>query len=310
MTIIVLFAALYERFEQYQAPLTKAFNDRGLSVHLAIDLDPSCVDYIVYAPNSDVQDFTPYTRCKAVLNLWAGVESVVHNITLTQPLARMVDVGLTDGMVEWVTGHVLRHHLGMDAHIHGQDGLWRSDVPPLAKDRIVTVLGLGELGSACAKMLCRFGFQVRGWSKSEKTIEGIDCFACATGLHDALKGAQIVVLLLPNTPETEDTLNAKTIAGLARGAFVINPGRGTLINDQDLLNALDSGHVAHATLDVFRVEPLPIDHPFWAHPNVTVVPHKASETRPDTASQVIAENIFRCENGAPLLHIVDRAAGY
>ena len=115
---------------------------------------------------------------------------------------------------------------------------------------------------------------------------------------------------MPDTPATENTLNARTLALLPRGAFVINPGRGPLIDDSALLSALDTGQVAHATLDVFRIEPLPEAHPFWTHPGVTVTPHIASETRPGTASEVVAENIRRNEAGEPLLHLVDRSAGY
>ena len=118
MTVNILFAAKAESWDEYQAPLTAALAEKGVTANLTRDITPDEVDYIVYAPNSTVQDFTPYTRCKAVLNLWAGVENVVGNTTLTQPLARMVDHGLTQGMVEWVTGHTLRHHLGMDRHIH------------------------------------------------------------------------------------------------------------------------------------------------------------------------------------------------
>src|SRR5210317_5404 len=310
--INVLFAALSERFEHYEIPLQTAFAQEGISANLATDHDPEVVDYIVYAPNSSVQDFTPYTRCKAVLNLWAGVESVVFNPTLTQPLARIVDEGLTQGMVEWVTGHALRHHLGMDTHIHGQDGVWRTAIPapPLAAERSVTILGLGALGAACAKALVDLGFNVSGWSNSPKTIDGVTCYHGSDQLADALRGAEIVILLLPATPQTENTLNADTLSCSARGACIINPGRGPLIDDAALLAALDSGQVGHATLDVFREEPLPANHPYWAHPNVTVVPHKASETRPHTAAQVIVENIRRGQSGLPFLHLVNRTAGY
>ncbi|WP_127112718.1 2-hydroxyacid dehydrogenase [Shimia sediminis] len=308
--INVLFAARSERWGTYEAPLKAAFEEYGLDVDLRTDFAPDEVDYIVYAPNSDVQDFTPYTRCKAVLNLWAGVEGIVGNQTLTQPLARMVDYGLTQGMVEWVTGHVLRYHLGMDLHIHGQDGEWRTYVPPLAEDRRVTILGLGELGTACGSALTTLGFPVTGWSRSQKEITGITCFSGPDGLSQALDRADILVLLLPKTPATENTLNAETLALLPDGAVVINPGRGQLIDDDALLAALDDGPVQHATLDVFRVEPLPADHPFWHHPRVTVTPHIASETRPASASRVIAENISRSEAGDPLLHLVNRDAGY
>ncbi|MDV4145105.1 2-hydroxyacid dehydrogenase [Shimia sp. FJ5] len=308
--INVLFAARPERWATYEAPLRKAFSQAGLDADLRTAFAPEEVDYIVYAPNGDVQDFTPYSRCKAVLNLWAGVEDVVTNPTLTQPLARMVDHGLTQGMREWVTGHTLRHHLGMDLHIHGQDGEWRSFVPPLAEDRPVTILGLGALGRACGETLASLGFPVTGWSRNPKEIEGLTCLHGADGLRAALSTAEILVLLLPNTPATENTLKAETLALMPKGACIINPGRGPLIDDGALLAALDTGQIGHATLDVFRTEPLPSDHPYWAHPKVTVTPHIASETRPGTASEVIAENIRRGEAGEPFLHLVNREAGY
>lgn len=308
--INVLFAARPERWATYEAPLRKAFSQAGLDADLRTAFAPEEVDYIVYAPNADVQDFTPYSRCKAVLNLWAGVEDVVSNPTLTQPLARMVDHGLTQGMREWVAGHTLRHHLGMDLHIHGQDGEWRSFVPPLAENRPVTILGLGALGRACGETLASLGFPVTGWSRNPKEIEGLTCLHGADGLRAALSTAEILVLLLPNTPATENTLDAETLALMPKGACIINPGRGPLIDDDALLAALDTGQIGHATLDVFRTEPLPSDHPYWAHPKVTVTPHIASETRPGTASEVIAENIRRGEAGEPFLHLVNREAGY
>ncbi|QFT94198.1 Glyoxylate/hydroxypyruvate reductase A [Roseovarius sp. THAF9] len=311
MSLNILFAASAERWADYEAPLRKSLHDAGITEYiLSTDLPPDEVDYIVYAPNSDVQDFTPFTRAKAVLNLWAGVEGIVRNDTLTQPLTRMVDDGLERGMVEWVTGHTLRHHLGTDTHVLGQDGTWRHDVPPLAKDRSVTILGLGALGQACAEALVHLGFPVTGWSRSQKSIDGITCLSGDDGLAQALSTAQIVVLLLPDTPQTENVIDAETLAQMPSGAVVINPGRGPLIDDDALLAALDNGHIAHATLDVFRTEPLPPEHPYWAHPKVTVTPHIASETRPDTAAQVIVENIRRGEAGEPLLHLVDRDLGY
>ncbi|MHA7851504.1 2-hydroxyacid dehydrogenase [Roseovarius sp.] len=312
MTLNILFAAAAARWDDYEQPLRHALSDAGLAdATLSTQLPPAEVDYIVYAPNSDLQDFTPYTRTKAVLNLWAGVEDIVTNPTLTQPLARMVDDGLTRGMVEWVTGHTLRHHLNTDLHVLHQDGIWRNDdVPPLARDRPVTVLGLGALGAACAQALCALGFPVTGWSRSQKSIEGITCLSGDAGLRTALSSAQIVILLLPRTPQTESLLNAETLSLMPPGAVILNPGRGTLIDDAALLAALDTGHVAHATLDTFRAEPLPQDHPYWAHPRVTVTPHIASTTRPASAARVIAENIRRGEAGEPFLHLVDRARGY
>ena len=310
MTIKILFSANEENWRRYKAPLQDALDDKSLDYELGITITPSEVDYIIYAPSSPLQDFSPYTKLKAVLNLWAGVEGVTNNKTLNVPLARMVDSGLTDGMVEWVTGHTLRHHLGIDKHIHGQDGIWRSYVPPLAKDRIITILGLGTLGTACGIALERLGFNVRGWSRREKRVDGILCFYGDDQIDSSLLDADIVVLLLPDTPLTLNILNQHTLNLLKRGAFVLNPGRGPLIDDDALLAALETGQIEHATLDVFRIEPLPKNHQYWSNNKVTVIPHKASETRPKTASQVIAMNIERAENGQELLYLVDRENGY
>lgn len=310
MTLNILFAAREEGWDTYRDPLSRALGETGLGFDLRTDFAPSEVDYIVYAPNSDVQDFAPFARLKAVLNLWAGVENVVGNASLNVPLTRMVDDGLTRGMTEWVTGQVLRHHLGTDVYVTGQDGVWRKTLPPLAEDRPVTMLGLGALGQACAVALTRLGFPVTGWSRSPRSIEGVTTCHGAGGLGDALTKAQIIVLLLPDTLATRNILNATTLSQLPHGAFVINPGRGSLIDDDALLAALDSGHIAHATLDVFREEPLPADHPFWRHPAVTVTPHVAAATRPESAARVIAENIRRNEAGEQLLHLVDRQLGY
>jgi glyoxylate/hydroxypyruvate reductase A len=246
-----------------------------------------------------------------VLSLWAGVEKIVGNDTITQPLCRMVDPGLRQGMTEWVTGHVLRHHLGMDTHILHQDGVWRDDViPPLAAQRPIAMLGLGALGSASAQALAGLGFPVTGWSRTPKDVEGIATRHGEEALAEVLSTAQIVVLLLPLTPETRHLMNADRLAQLPEGAVIVNPGRGPLIDDDALLAALDQGRIGHATLDVFAEEPLPPAHPYWAHPRVTVTPHIASATRAATAAEAVAENIARGEAGEPFLHVVDRSRGY
>ncbi|WP_225029065.1 2-hydroxyacid dehydrogenase [Xinfangfangia pollutisoli] len=310
--LTLLFAAP-ATWPDYREILPRVLADAGLGARiLTLDdaYDPAQVDYILYAPSSPLQDFTPFTRAKAVLSLWAGVERIVGNPTLTQPLCRMVDPELTEGMVEWVTGHTLRHHLGMDRHIVNPGHVWDHRCPPLARDRKVAFLGLGALGLACAQALQQLNFTVSGWSRSEKQVPGLVTRHGAQGLAETLALAEILVLLLPKTAETENILNAESLALLPRGAVILNPGRGPLIDDAALLAALDSGQIAHATLDVFRVEPLPQDHPFWAHPQVTVTPHIAADTRPASAARVLAENIRRGEAGAPFLHLVDRAAGY
>lgn len=308
--INILFAAKPERWPTYEAPLRDALAKAGIEAHLAQDIAADLVDYIVYAPNSDLQDFTPYTRAKAVLNLWAGVEQITGNETLKIPLARMVDPGLTKGMVEWVTGHVMRYHLGMDAHIANPSHAWTVKTPPLAHEREVVIFGLGALGTACARALLGLGFRVTGWSRSAKDVAGVTCLHGDDGLREALSRAEIAVTLLPDTPATTNLFNAERFAQMPRGAFLINPGRGPLIDDDALIAALDAGQITHATLDVFRIEPLPQEHPFWAHPQVTVTPHIAAETRASTASEVIVENIKRGEQGADFINLVDRALGY
>ena len=310
MTINILFSASFEGWKRYQTIMRQSLDYFNLHYTLSTDILPEKVDYIIYAPNSGLEDFSPFTRCKAVLNLWAGVEDVVSNETLTVPLARMVDHGLTQGMTEWVIGHVMRHHLGMDGNIMGQNGKWKQHVPPLAQDRIVSILGLGHLGSSCAKALSDIGFQVRGWSRREKQVSSIACFNGKSGLKESLKQADFAILLLPATRETENTLDETALSLMKRGAFVINPGRGPLIDDEALLTALESGQIAHATLDVFRTEPLHESHPYWSHPGITVTPHIAAATRAEYAAPVIAENIRRGENGEPFLNLVNRESGY
>ena len=309
----VLFSAPRTDWEEYREVLPEALGEVGVEaelIHAIMPEAPETFDYIVYAPSSKLQDFSPFTGAKAVLNLWAGVESVVGNPTLTQPLARMVDPGLTEGMVEWCVGHVLRHHLEMDQDLLRSDAEWVPHVPPLARDRRVTILGLGALGTALAEALTALNFPVTGWSRTQKELPIQRCLSGEEGLLSALSVADILVLLLPQSPATENLLNAERLAAMPKGAVLINPGRGPLVDDDALIEALDTGVLEHATLDVFREEPLPSAHPFWRHPKVTVTPHIASATRPKSAARVIAENIRRGEAGEPFLHLVDRELGY
>jgi glyoxylate/hydroxypyruvate reductase A len=310
MSVNILFAGKKNDWPAYEVALKQELETRGIDANLAVEMAAQDVDYLVYAPSGPVQDFTPFTKARAVLGLWAGVESVISNPTLTLPYTRMVDAGLREGMREWVTGHVLRHHLGMDQDILNVDATWGRPAPPLARDRSVGILGLGALGATAAKSLAALNFKTYGWSRTPKDIDGVTCFYGAQGLRDILGQCEILVLLTPLTDETQDLLNAQTLSYLPKGGVVINPGRGALIDDQALLAALDSGQISHATLDVFRNEPLPKTDPYWTHPNVTVTPHIASETRPSSAAQVICENIARDQAGVPMLHLVDKNLGY
>ena len=304
----VLFAAPSKGWDNWAPHLRAACPE----MELLQDGEPGSFDALIYAPgypeSGEPLDFASFTRARLVQSLWAGVERIVGNPTLTQPLCRMVDPGLQAGMVEDCLGWTMRAHLGMDGY--AQDGVWRNPiVPPLAPERRVTVLGTGALGGAVARALKAMGFDVAGWSASGRAVEGVEVLPGAD-LHAALARAEILVSLLPDTPGTRDLLDAGTLALLPSGATIINPGRGTLIVEDDLLAALDRGQVGMAVLDVFRTEPLPPEHPFWAHPRVVVTPHIAADTRPSTAAPVVAENLRRAMDGRPLLHLVDRARGY
>ncbi|MEL6266600.1 MAG: glyoxylate/hydroxypyruvate reductase A [Pseudomonadota bacterium] len=312
---VVLFAGDPEDRDVYRDTISRAAEAAGQAIHLVMapeDVEPDAVDYLVLAPSGPVKDFAPFTGLKAILNLWAGVEQALA-LPLPEgvPLVRMVEEGLTEGMLDYVTGHVMRHHLDVDRWIATVPPVpWARGAPPLARDRRVTVLGLGALGTACARRLVANGFAVTGWARRAREIEGVRCLAGVEGLGPALDGAEILVLLLPQTPATRHVLDAGALGRLAPGAAVINAGRGPLIDDDALLAALDRGQVGHATLDVFDVEPLPEDHPYWRHPRVTVTPHIASVTRPATASVSLIAQIRRGEAGEPFKHVVHRGDGY
>lgn len=303
--MLVLFAASSEAWDEWAPALHAACPGMKLVREAA---EPAAVDAIIYAPGGGVQDLSPYVNAKLVQSLWAGVERIVTNPTLTQPLARMVDPGLAQGMAEYCTGWALRAHLGMDRY--AQDGLWRhARIPPLAAECGITILGMGELGRAVAAMLGPIGFNIEGYSASGRPVEGIKIWG-GNDLEMALKHARILINLLPDTPATRDLLDARRLALLPEAAWIINPGRGTVLDDDALIAALDSGRLGHAVLDVFRTEPLPPDHPFWSHPRITVTPHIAADTRPVTAAPVVAENLRRAMSGRPILHLVDRSRGY
>jgi glyoxylate/hydroxypyruvate reductase A len=223
----------------------------------------------------------------------------------------MVDPSLVSGMNEFVLLSVLRYHRGLPVYETQQRAKhWKQIMSPLAEDRVVGILGLGQLGARCAQSLSALGFKVRGWSRSPHELEGIATFHGRSELKQFLQGCEILVCLLPLTPDTRDLLNKDLFEELPAGAFVINASRGDVLVEKDLLAALESGHLGGATLDVFRQEPLPPTHPFWDHPKVTVIPHAAALTQPKTAARTVADNIARDQAGQPLLNAVDLATGY
>lgn len=254
-----------------------------------------------------------YPNLKAVFSLGAGVDNILKDADLPAdiPLARLVDDNLSRVMSEYVTHWVLHFHRGFHLfRLSQQNGEWRPLNPPETSVRRVGILGLGELGGSAAHALSGLGFRVAGWSRSAKRIEGVESFHGADALIPFLRRSEILVCLLPLTPATENIINDETLAALPAGAFIINAARGDLLVEDDLLKALNSGHIAAAALDVFRREPLPANHPFWRHPKVAVTPHCAAVTSPSSTARIIADNIRRVQAGRPPLHQADRTRGY
>jgi glyoxylate/hydroxypyruvate reductase A len=224
------------------------------------------------------------------------------------PIARMVDPGMTREMPEAALAHVLHLHRAHDVYARQQRAReWRQWPQPAAAKRGVGVLGLGELGAPTARVLAAHGFRVSGWSRTPKRIDGIETH---TDLTAVLAASQILVNLLPLTAETRGLLDARRLAALPAGACLVNLARGAHVVETDLLAMLDRGHLRQAILDVFAEEPLPPEHPFWVHPAVTVLPHVAAWSTPESCLPIAVENIRRLRAGEPLLHLIDRERNY
>lgn len=274
--------------------------------------DTSEIDYVL-AWNAPAGFWGDLPSLKAIFSMGAGVDKVLADKELPDglPLIRMVDPSLAIGMNEFVLLRVLHYHRLMPAfETQQRSGEWKQLRPKLPQDRTVGILGLGELGGAAARTLVRLGFDVGGWSRNPKSLDGVKTFSGPDGLVALAERSEILVCLLPLTNETRGILNAELFSAMQSGSYVINVARGAHLVEEDLLAALDSGKLAGATLDVFATEPLPAAHRFWTHPAVTVVPHAAALTQPKTAAEVLVRNLLGHARGEPLQHVVDRSRGY
>ncbi|MCW5729298.1 MAG: glyoxylate/hydroxypyruvate reductase A [Alphaproteobacteria bacterium] len=253
-----------------------------------------------------------YPNLRGISSFGAGVEHILADPALPAvPVCRIVDERLTRGMTEYVVMSVLNHHRNLAFMRENQAmARWKWFDPVDTFATTVGIMGMGALGLHAAETFLRFGFQVAGWSRTAKELPGIAHYHGDAGLDAFLARTSYLVCLLPLTPETRGIVNRRTLGLLPRGAFFVNAGRGGQVVDEDLLAALDSGHLAGATLDVFNREPLPPDHPYWRHPRVSVTPHNASDSIPASVVPQIVENIRRARAGAPLLNVVDPARGY
>ena len=258
------------------------------------------------------QFFDEQTALQAVFNMGAGVDALLQRqMRADLPIVRLNDAGMGVQMAEYVCHALIRHTRDFALfEAQAQQRLWQE--PPVLDraDFPVGILGLGVLGEQVARAVQHFGFPVLGWSRTARQLDGVRCFHSQSQLAAFLAGTRVLVNLLPLTPQTENLLNRDTLSQLQPGAYLINIARGRHVVDEDLLSLLDSGQMAGATLDVFRTEPLPAEHPFWRHPRVTVTPHIAGRTvLQDTVQQIVAK-IQALQKGQPIEGVVDRARGY
>lgn len=274
----------------------------------------SPADYaVVWAPSQ--QFFDEQTALKGIFNIGAGVDALMKlHLPAGVPVVRLDDAGMSVQMAEYVCHAVIRHFREFDAYeADVAGGKWSYRKPRARSDFPVGVMGLGVLGERVAIALKQFDFPVLGWSRSAKHIDGVQSFSGVEGFNDFLAATRIVVCLLPLTPGTENILNRGNLLKLMPDAYVINVARGGHVVDGDLIALIDSGDLAGATLDVFRQEPLPAEHPFWKHPKITVTPHTSARTlRAESISQIVGK-IQALNNGAAIASIagvVDTKKGY
>jgi glyoxylate/hydroxypyruvate reductase A len=254
--------------------------------------------------------FAKLKKLKLIQSMWMGVENLIEDPELPRgvPLARLIDPGMVAAMGEMVIACVLDWHRHLYCYRSFQkEKTWKRRRQYLASDRTIGILGLGELGGTVAAKLVGMGFNVVGWSRRPKQLSKV---FCSTNLDAVLGRSDAVVCLLPLTAETRNILRKETLSRIRKNGCVINLARGGHLVEPDLVELLDSGHLAHAYLDVFETEPLPPESPLWAHPGITLTPHIAALTEPRTSVGKIAENIERIRRGEPPLNTVDFAAGY
>ena len=307
----ILFKSAFDSAHDWQGELARLLPDQDVRPWPEVGAPEEIEFAIVWAPEPG--ELECYPNLRAIFSLGAGVDNILSDPDLPAgvPVVRLVDPELTRQMSEYVVLNVLRHHRDFPAYEHFQrKGQWRRLPAPEAAATGVGFMGLGVLGSDAARKLRPFGFRLMGWTRRPRRLKGVRCLHGPEGRNRFLARSDILVCLLPLTPATRGILNAETFAALPQGAAVINCARGAHLVERDLLEALDSGHLSGATLDVFDTEPLSEGHPFWGHPKITVTPHIAGVTLPHSAAERVAANIRRLQKGEPLADVVDLEAGY
>jgi glyoxylate/hydroxypyruvate reductase A len=300
----------------WRAALTRAFAGAGLDFELHIwDGQSIGARYaIVWLPPAEL--FAAEPDLRAVFNLGAGVDALLARgvVPAQMPIIRLVDAGMGMKIAEYVCFAIARITRGLERFGPPPGGLRDWDASrPRGDAPVVGVLGLGAIGRSIVAAAARFGYSVVGWSRRPQSVSGIETFAGAAQFGAFLARTRVLVDALPLTPLTENLLDQRAFTQMPRGSHVINVGRGATIVDADLVDALDTGQLASATLDVFRVEPLPPEHPFWIHPKVTVTPHLSGPTPYGPGAEQIVAALTQLEHGVAARDLpgyVDRAAGY
>jgi glyoxylate/hydroxypyruvate reductase A len=274
---------------------------------------PASIDYVLsFRPPPGFLKTLP--NVKAVFSVGAGVDGFLADPDYPRqvPLVRFVDRSLSREMAQYVVMHTLIFHRQQRRFDELQKkSKWQQMVPPRATtDTRIGILGLGEIGTMAAERLRDLDFKVAGWSRSRKNVAGVESFAGDGAMAVFLARSDILICLLPLTPQTRGILNKDTFAALPNGAFVINVARGGHLIEDDLVTAIDSGHLAGATLDVFQTEPLPETSPLWKHPKITVTPHVAAISDPRAMARIVVDGIARAGKGLPLENTIDFARGY
>ena len=308
----ILFSSSGDNAKDWLAALARQLPNETVRVWPDIG-PPDAIEFaIVWQPAAGLLASLP--KLRAILSLGAGIDHLTSDPQLPRqvPLIRLIDPSLATQMSEYVVMNVLRHHRRMPDYANLQaEGRWQPLLPaPDTSKRRVGLMGFGVLGRDAAEKLKPFGFPLRAWTHGPHDLSDVQAFHGAAGLNGFLSGCDILVCLLPLTEGTRGILNAARLAALPRGAALVNAARGGHVVTADLLAALDSGQISGATLDVTDPEPLPPDHPLWRHPRVTITPHVASVTLPETAAAIMADSIRRLRSGLPIAGQVNLTRGY
>jgi len=308
-SILIIYEA--ENLELLITELKESIPDLDVQVWPEVENPDKIEAILTWKPPLGIM--AKFPKLKVIISLGAGVEEILRdpNIPPNVPIVRLVEPCVTSRMTEYILLAVLRFHRQALAYQTLQQARHWQPLPlPETSSCTIGILGLGILGKDAAEKLNTLGFPIRGWSRTPKNIDGIECFHGRDQLKLCLSQCRVLVCLLPLTRETKGILNCETFSAMPQGSYVINVARGQHLVEQDLLAALDSGQLAGACLDVFSQEPLPENHPFWSYPQITITPHVATQTDSEYWTKSLVDTICCCRDGLTLKNVVNRQQGY